>query len=240
MLLIRSQFYNILMYLLIAIVGILFFIPALFSRKGAYAGIHFFCAIHRVLIKLICNIRLEVRGKVPEETCLVCSKHMSLLDIMMLADALPEAKFVMKDQLKYVPILGFYAMRIGSAPVKRGTGSQAVEKMVEDLEDEAQRGQTVIYPQGTRVLPGQSLPYKRGAAALYQNFNLPCYMAATNIGVLWARKSPYRYPGVAIIEFLDERIPAGENTKAFMETISTKIETRSNELMEQYPAYYKD
>lgn len=236
MLLLRSQFYNVLMYLLILVLGLLFLIPAIFTRKGAYAGIAAFCVINRWLLKVICNIRQEFRGPVPTETCIVCAKHMSFLDIVMLADALPEFKFIMKDQLKWVPILGFYAMRVGSAPVKRGSGAQAVDKMVDDLDDEAQSGQIVIYPQGTRVLPDQKLPYKRGAAALYQSFNLPVYMAATNIGVLWARKSPYRYPGVAVIEFLDRRIEPGVETKEFMSIISTEIEEASNRLMKECPA----
>ncbi len=236
MLLLRSQFYNLSLYLLIAIMGIVYLIPSIFSRKAALHGIKLFCKIHRRLLQWTCNIRQEFRGTPPTEPCLVCAKHMSLLDIIMLADALPEPKFVMKDSLKYVPIFGFYAMRIGSAPVKRGTGSDAVEKMVDDLDDERQSGQIVIYPQGTRVLPGQKKPYKRGAAALYSNFNLPCYMAATNIGVLWGRKSPYRYPGVAVIEFLERRIPEGLESKEFMAIISEEIETRSDALMEEFPA----
>ncbi len=237
MLLLRSQVYNLLLYALIIVMGILYLIPSIISRKAALHGIRLLCRINRWMLRSICNIHQEVRGNVPTENALICSKHMSFLDIIMLAEVLPEPKFVMKDSLKYVPIFGFYAMRIGSAPVKRGTGSKAVDKMVDDLDDERE-GQMVIYPQGTRVLPGQKLPYKRGAAALYSSFDLPTYMVATNIGVLWARRSAYRYPGLAIIEFLDQRIEPGMPPKEFMALISDKIETRSDELMEAYPANY--
>ncbi len=239
MLRIRTFFYNFLLYSLIVIMGLIYLIPSIFSRNAAYHGINLFCKINRFLLKAICGLRQEIRGPIPTEACIVCAKHMSFLDIIMLADALPAVKFVMKDSLKYVPIFGFYAMRIGSAPVKRGTGSKAVEKMVSDLSDEALTGQTVIFPQGTRVLPGQELPYKRGAAYLYKDFNLPVHLAATNVGVLWGRRSPYIYPGLAIVEFLDKRIEPGMNSRKFMEEIEADIETASNRLMEDYPRYYK-
>lgn len=235
MLLIRSQIYNFMMYLLIFVIGIIYMIPSYFSRKWAFRAIKAVSHINAKMIKFFCNIDCLVEGIPPQGTVLICSKHMSFLDILMLADALPEPNFIMKDQLKYVPILGAYARFIGAVPVKRGAGQKAVDQMMDDLNGEAEHRQIVIYPQGTRVLPGQIKPYKRGAAVIYQNFNLPCYMVATNVGVLWARKSAYRYPGTAVIKFIDERIEVGMDPKDFMEKISTVIEHESNLLMEKYP-----
>jgi len=174
---------------------------------------------------------VEVRGEIPDGTFIVCSKHQSFLDILVLATQLPRFKFIMKSELKWAPVLGLYAMRIGTIPVKRGRKGGAVKTMVTDVEKQSvEEGQTVIYPQGTRVLPGVKMPYKVGAAVLYDRLGQTCYPVATNIGVFWARRSPVRKPGVAVLEFMDP-IPPGLPIKEFLPLLEETIETRSDELM---------
>lgn len=232
MLLIRSQLANVLMYLTMGVMGIGCAPLALWSRGGAYWAVKRYCEIVFWLYRVICNLRVEFRGEVPQGDVIVCSKHMSFLDVMMLAYILPRAKFIMKNELKWAPVLGFYAMRIGSAPVQRGQRSKAMNKMVAHVEDREETGQTVIYPQGTRVLPGAHREYKVGAGVLYSRMGQDCIPAATNTGVFWARRSPYRRPGVAVLEFLP-MIPKGKPLRAFMQELEQVVEDNSNRLMRE-------
>lgn len=237
MLLIRSQFYNILMYLAILIIGIVCAPMVIFKKHGAHYGIQTFTRLNRWMLKHICGITYEIRGEIPSEPCVILSKHMNFLDIVMLGSSVPQPKFIMKASIKYIPILGFYAKAIGSAPVHRGAKG-AADKMIDDLQANSHRnedGQLIIYPQGTRVLPHTKRPYKNGAWRVYDRMNVPCYLAATNAGVLWERKSPHRYPGHVVLEFLDIRIEPGMPQGEFMKLISEKIETRSDELMAEFP-----
>jgi 1-acyl-sn-glycerol-3-phosphate acyltransferase len=107
MLLIRSQFANLMMYLMLAIVGIFGLPLAIWSRTGALMVIKAYCASVFWLYRVICGLHVEFRGKVPEGEVLVCSKHMSFLDILMLAYMLPRVKFIMKRELIWAPVLGF-------------------------------------------------------------------------------------------------------------------------------------
>ncbi|MXU63982.1 lysophospholipid acyltransferase family protein [Oceanomicrobium pacificus] len=234
MLLIRSQFVNLLMYVLMAVMGILLSPAAIWSRDGAYWACKLYCKIMFWLLDKICGLKIEIRGEVPSDEVIVCSKHQSFLDIMMLMHALPRARYIMKAQLKWAPVIGWYGMRIGSAPVSRGKRGAAMKQMVENAEKSqaTDPGQTIIFPQGTRVLPGAKLPYKVGAGVLYQRLGQDCVPAATNVGVFWARRSPYRYPGTAVLEFLP-RIPAGKKIEPFMAELEEVVETRSNALMEE-------
>ncbi len=233
MLLIRSLVFDALLYLLMAVMGILFLPAALWSRGGAYWACKVYCRTIFRLLDAICGLKVEVRGRVPEEEVIVCSKHQSFLDILIHVHALPRAKFVMKRELRWAPILGIYAMRIGSTPVARGQKSRAMKDMVAHAaRGEGAEGQLVIYPQGTRVQPGAVMPYKIGAGVLYERLGLPCVPAATNAGVFWSRRSWYRRPGTAVIEYL-EPIPPGVPLKAFMAQIETVIENRSNALMRE-------
>ena len=230
MLLIRSQFANMAMYLALAIFGIFGLPLAIWSRSGAIKVIKGYCATVFWIYRVTCGLHVEFRGEVPQDDVLVCSKHMSFMDILMLAYALPRVKFIMKRELVWAPVIGFYGWRIGCPPVERGKKGAAIHKMVKHLEADNEVGQTVIFPQGTRVLPGAKDRYKVGPGVIYTRMEKPCVPVATNVGVFWARHSPVRQPGTAVLEFL-EPIPAGLELKEFMERIEDVIETNSDRLM---------
>ena len=231
--LIRSVLFIFLMYLLMLIMGILFAPLAIWSREGAYWAMKTYVRWVLWLLRVLCGLRTEVRGVVPDGALVVCSKHQSFLDILLLAGALDRFKFIMKQELKWAPILGLYAMRIGCAPVNRGKGSGAVKQMMDKVEDEQDdQGQTIIYPQGTRVAPGDQKPYKIGAGVLYDRLDQPAVLVATNVGVFWGRRSLYRHPGLAVIEFL-ETVPSGLKPSEFIAVAEERIEAESNRLMRE-------
>ncbi len=243
MLLIRSQFANLVMYVTLFLWGLVMMPVAFWSRDGALWVIRKYCAFALWWFKVSCGLRSEIRGTVPVDEVLIVSKHMSFLDILMIAGAVPRVKFIMKRELIWAPVLGIYAWRIGCPPVARGKKGGAIKQMVAHIEADAQKGhkggQTVIFAQGTRVLPGVKAPYKVGAGVLYTQMNQPAVPAATNCGVFWARRSPYIKPGLAVVEFLDP-IPPGLELRAFMEKIEDVVESNSDRLMREAGFVFPD
>ena len=232
MLIVRSVLFDASIYLAMAVMG-LFGAPfALWSVDGAYAVCRAYCRVVFFLLRVICGLRVEVRGEAPQGEVLVASKHQSFLDILILFEALPRAKFIMKKELKWAPILGLYALRIGSTPVNRGDRSKAMKAMVEHAGQSEEPRQLVIYPQGTRVAPGARPPFKVGAGVRYDRMGVPCVPAATNAGVFWGRHSPYRRPGLAVVEFLAPIAP-GLPVSEFMERLEDEVETASDRLMRE-------
>ena len=232
MLLVRSLVFDALLYGLMAVMGLLGAPLALWSVDGAYAVVKANCRTVFWLLRVICGLKVEIRGEVPVGEVLVAAKHQSFLDIMMIALALPRAKFIMKKELKWAPVLGLYALRIGSTPVARGERSKAMKDMVEHAGRATEPRQLVIYPQGTRVAPGARPPFKVGAGVLYNRLGTACVPAATNAGVFWGRRSWYRRPGTAVVEFL-EPIGPGMPVPAFMAEIEGRIEAASDRLMRE-------
>ncbi len=221
------------MYLMMAIVAVVFAVPAIVSRKGAFAAVHFYCAWVRVTARVLVGLRSEVRGPVPQGEVLIASKHQSFLDIILLCSALPAPKFIMKKELIWTPFLGQYALRIGCIPVDRGKRGAAIAAMKRAASHgAAQPGQLVIYPQGTRVAPGVSVPYKIGAGLLYHHLGQTCVPVATNVGVFWPKRGILRKPGLAVIEFLPAIAP-GQPMAAFMTSVEAQVETASNALMRE-------
>lgn len=230
---IRSVLFITQMYVMMPIYGLAYLPYALFSREGARACCKAYSRWVFWTMRWMVGMRAEVRGDVPQGEVLVAAKHQSFLDIMMIFTALPSAKFIMKREILWTPIIGFYAKRLDCVAVDRGKRGAAIKKMVDDVAaGRANAGQLVIYSQGTRVAPGVRKPYKVGTAVLYEQFGQPCVPVATNVGVLWPRHGILRKQGTAVVEFL-EPIPPGLGRDDFLLELETRVETRSDSLMQE-------
>ena len=219
------------MYLAMAVVAIVYFPYALLHRDGAVAACHAYCRWVCFSLRLICGLKTEVRGTVPNGEVLIAPKHQSFLDIIMIYSALPRGKFVMKAILGWAPFLGWYAKRIGCIFVNRGKRGAAITKMLADVKSGASLpGQLIIYPQGTRVAPGDQRPYKIGTAVLYSQLQQPCVPVGANVGLFWPKRGILRHRGTAVVDFLPA-IPPGLTNDAFMAELEARVEASSNALM---------
>ena len=221
------------MYLVMALAAVAFAIPALLSRNMAFAGVRFYCNWVRRSAALLVGLRSEIRGPVPQTEVLIAAKHQSFFDIILLCSVLPRPKFVMKRELIWAPFLGQYALRMGCIPVDRGKRGSAIAKMKSDVaRGTALPGQLVIYPQGTRVAPGEVKSYKMGTGLLYEQLGQTCIPAATNVGLFWPKRGIMRQPGLAIMQFLPP-IPPGKPVPDFMVEVQQIIEAASDTLMRE-------
>lgn len=219
------------MYLAMAVIALAFAPWALFSRTGARAACKTYCRWVIFTLRLLCGTRCEVRGTPPTGEAVIAAKHQSFLDIILIFNAVPAGKFIMKRELIFTPFLGQYALKIGCVPVNRGKRGAAITKMKADVAaGAAEPGQLIIYPQGTRVAPGDAKPYKVGTGLLYEQLGQPCVPVATNVGVFWPKRGILRKPGLAVVEFLDPIAP-GLKVQEFMARLETQVETHSNRLM---------
>lgn len=230
---ILSLIFIVQMYVAMAVVALVFAPWALLSRDGAFAACKTYCRWVIFTLRLLCGLRCEVRGEVPSTEVLVAAKHQSFLDILMIFNAVPRGKFIMKRELIWTPFLGQYAMRIGCVFVDRGKRGAAIAKMKADVaRSTADPGQLIIYPQGTRVAPGVVKPYKVGSGLLYEQLGQPCVPVATNVGHFWPRHGILRKPGLAVVEFLP-LIPPGLPVPQFMKTLETEVEAASDRLLSE-------
>lgn len=219
------------MYLAMAVIAVVFAPWALFSRHGARVACKTFCRWTLFTLRLLTGLRTQVRGTPPTGECLIAAKHQSFLDIILIFNAVPAGKFIMKRELMFTPFLGQYALKIGCVPVNRGKRGAAIAKMKSDVAaGAAEPGQLIIYPQGTRVAPGATLPYKVGTGLLYEQLGQPCVPVAANVGLFWPKRGILRKPGLAVVEFLDPIAP-GLKVQDFMARLETDVETNSNRLM---------
>jgi 1-acyl-sn-glycerol-3-phosphate acyltransferase len=230
---IRSILYVVQVTVAMPLVGLAFAPWAMFSKRGAYTACKTYAAWCMWSARWLIGLRCEVRGPVPQGEVLIAAKHQSFLDIIMIFHALPRAKFIMKREILWTPVIGQYTRRMQMIAVDRGKRGKAIAKMIADVKaGKIEPGQIVIYSQGTRVAPGKRIPYKIGSAALYEQLQQTCIPAATNAGYFWPRRGLYRRPGVAVVEFLDPIAP-GLDRASFMQRLEEVVERRSDALLQE-------
>jgi 1-acyl-sn-glycerol-3-phosphate acyltransferase len=224
----RSLLFVALFYVWSATVAILISPILLAPRRWTLRALDFWA---RGVIALlpICGIRVEVRGRehIPTGPALVAPKHQCMFDVFAQFTWLPDACFVLKKELMWIPFFGWYAQKARMIVVDREAHAAALKKLVKDSRDRlTEDRQLVIFPEGTRGDPGVKGDYKPGVAALYRDLDLPVHPVATNSGVHWPRHGFLRKPGVIVFEYL-EPIPPGLKRAEFMRLLEERIETAS-------------
>lgn len=229
---IRSVVFITQMYVMLAVIAVVFLPVALLGgRSGAIWVCRSYAHWVVFTARWMIGLRCEVRGTPPTDDVLVAAKHQSFLDILLIFRAVPRGRFIMKKELVWTPFVGWYGYLIGCIPVDRGKRAKAIKSMLNAANSDRMRGgQLIIFSQGTRVAPGVKAPYKIGTGALYRELKLDCVPVATNVGVFWPRRSMFRKPGLAVVEFLP-RIPAGLSVADFMAQVEAEVETASDKLM---------
>ena len=203
-------------------------------RSWLLAGMRFWSRSLNVLLKVICGIRVEIRGQehVPSADALIASKHQTMFDVFVQFGVLKGSLFVFKKELLIIPIFGWIALKIGSIVVDRQGQATALRDMVRRAQEQFRLGdrQLVIFLEGTRKAPGAPPDYKPGVAGLYRELGVPVHPVATNAGVHWPAHGFLRRPGVIVYQYL-EPIPPGLKRAEFMRLLEERIETASNRLL---------
>jgi 1-acyl-sn-glycerol-3-phosphate acyltransferase len=232
-LVIRSLLFNLLFYVNL-VVQVLAALPTLLMPRWAIVAVATFWARTNLwLLRTVCGINAEFRGlgKIPDGPLLVSSKHQSLWETFALLLILPDAAYIMKRELMWIPFFGWYAWKAGMIPIDRSRGSQALADMNACARRELARNRPIIiFPEGTRRPPGAEPSYKYGVARLYSQMGVPCLPIALNSGLFWPRRSMRRYPGTIVVEVLDP-IPPGLGQEAFFQRLQREVEDATARLV---------
>jgi 1-acyl-sn-glycerol-3-phosphate acyltransferase len=213
-------------YTVSAFVAVILSPMLLGPRKPMMAVLRGWSRLVTWLLKVICEVRVEVRGleHMPAGAAIIAPKHQCMFDIFGSLAFLPDGCFVLKKELLKIPFFGWWALRCGMIVVDRDGHSAALRKLVTDARDRLDNArQVVIFPEGTRKQPGEAGDYKPGIAALYRELGLPVVPLALNTGVHWAPRGITMKPGLIVFEFLPA-IPPGLKRAEFMRELEGRIE----------------
>lgn len=185
------------------------------------------------LLSWIVGLKYEIRGRanLPDQPVILAAKHQSEWETLFFHIVRPDIVIPLKQELRRVPIFGWYLAIGRNIFLDRAGGSKALRSMIQDARIAIANGCSIfIYPEGTRMPAGAPPDYKPGVAALYGGLDVPVVPVALNSARFWRRGDALgKYPGLVTVEFL-EPIPPGLERKVFMRTLEERIESRMVEL----------
>ena len=148
------------------------------------------------------GITYRIEGELPAGPVLVAAKHQSMYETVLVMDLLGRPAVVMKRELADMPLWGFVARQYGIIPVDRAGGAKALREMMRAAAEAIAEGRSiVIFPEGTRVAPGDMPPLQPGFAGLYRALKLTVVPLALDSGRLWPRRGWLKRPGVITLRF---------------------------------------
>jgi 1-acyl-sn-glycerol-3-phosphate acyltransferase len=238
----RSLLFNILFYVVFlfwALVALPTFVMprAAMLKVGAWWAKSIF-----ILMRVICGIKVEFRGveKIPKGSLIVASKHQSMWETIALLRFFEAPFFVIKRELKFIPLFGLFMIKTNMVAIDRAKGGRALLAVLRRAEEEVRHGrQFVIFPEGTRTPPGAPPQYKAGVGMVYTDCGVPCLPVALNSGLFWPRRTFMRYPGTLVVEFLDP-IPPGLKREEFLTRMQSAIEGATTRIVTAAQAEQKE
>jgi 1-acyl-sn-glycerol-3-phosphate acyltransferase len=164
------------------------------------------------LLRVLCGIRMEVRGaeNIPKSPCVVLCKHQSAWETIALQKVFPPQVWVLKRELLWLPFFGWGLAMTSPIAIRRSQGRDAIKQLLRQGRERLAQGFcVVIFPEGTRIPYGQRGKYRVGGAFLAAASGVPAVPVAHNAGRLWGRKSFLKYPGIITMSIGVPIDPAG-------------------------------
>lgn len=235
MIILRSILFNLWLWLSMAVFAIGLSPALLMPHRYAMGVIKLWARFVLFGLRWIAGVRVVVTGLEhrPTGPALIAAKHQGMLDVVAPFTFLDDPCFVLKKELMPLPFFGWFAWKTRMIAVDRAAHAKALKDMVRQARVRlADQRQIMIFPEGTRTLPGVAGDYKPGVAAIYRDLDAPCHLLATDSGRCWPAKGWLYRPGVVTFAFLPP-FPAGLKRAEIMARMEAAIETESRALLER-------
>jgi 1-acyl-sn-glycerol-3-phosphate acyltransferase len=197
-----------------------FIAPFLPFRARYRLVIQTWCRCATWLAKVVAGIHYEVRGleNIPQQPCVILAKHQSTWETFFLSALFEPLSQVVKRELLYVPFFGWAMAMLKPIAIDRSNPKAALKQLAKQGDERIKQGAWVlIFPEGTRIPPGQIGKFSRGGAALAVNAGLPVLPIAHNAGELWPKQGWAKYPGTIQVVIGPVMHAEGEGPRAIAE-----------------------
>ena len=211
----------------IVFISIIFLPSLLLPQKITLFGGKLMGYWSQYCLKIILSTKIIVKGKdnmINDKKFFIACSHQSMFETFFLQTIFNSPVFILKKELTKIPVFGWYLKKIGSISVKRDKITRDNLNFFEDISETIQNSgrPIVIFPQGTRVLPEDRPPFKKGASRIYEKLNIFCQPIAINSGYVWPKNGIKKTNKVITISIL-EPIKPGLKKEEFLQVLEKKI-----------------
>ena len=224
---IRNTIFSIFFFSGIIIISLIF-LPAFFlPQKVVLLGGKLMGYWTSFCLKFFLSTKITIKGKeniINNEKFFIAASHQSMFETFYLQTIFNSPVFILKKELLLIPIFGWYLKKIGSISIKRNKVTkdnlgffEDISKMINDS-----NRPLIIFPQGTRVLPDEGPPFKKGASRIYEELKISCQPIAINSGYVWPKRGSKKVNSNLTISIL-KPIEAGLDKEVFLKKLENDI-----------------
>jgi 1-acyl-sn-glycerol-3-phosphate acyltransferase len=181
------------------------------------------------LLKITCNLKHEIRGweNLPEHSAIIMAKHQSAWETIAMRGVFPpEQAWILKRELMWIPLFGWALAAVGSISIDRSSGRAAMRQVIAKGTEKLKKGRLVmIFPEGTRVAPGERKRYGMGGGILAEKSGYPIIPVAHTAGVFWRRRGVKKHPGTIQMVIGEPIDPSGKSANEIIAEVEEWIES---------------
>jgi len=186
-------------------------------------------------LKITCGLKHTITGleNIPKGPAIVMCKHQSAWETLALQIIFPPQAWILKRELLWIPIYGWGLASMDPISIDRGSAIKSVRQIVNQGCQRLANGiWVVIFPEGTRVAPGEKRKYLPGGGLLAEKSGVPIVPVVHNAGFFWPRNSIIKKPGTITMVIG----PVIQTTGKSANEIMTEVEAWIESMIEQLPA----
>ena len=177
----------------ILIISLIFLPSFFFPQKIALFGGKIMGYWTGICLRYFLNTKIEIKGKeniIKGEKFFIAASHQSMFETFYLQTIFNSPIFILKKELTYIPIFGWYLKKIGSVSIKRNKVSKDNLDFFGNISGKLMNSERplIIFPQGTRVLPDERPSFKKGVSRIYDELKITCQPVAINSGYVWPKR----------------------------------------------------
>ncbi|MEK9874089.1 MAG: lysophospholipid acyltransferase family protein [Pelagibacteraceae bacterium] len=178
-------------------------------------------------LKIFLSTKILIKGKeniISNKKFFIAASHQSMFETFFLQTIYNSPVFILKKELLLIPIFGWYLKKIGSISIKRNKVTKDNLGFFEEITSQIKNSErpVIIFPQGTRVLPNERTPFKKGVARIYEELKIACQPIAINSGYVWPKKGSKQAKKTITVSIL-KPIEYGLSKDEFLKTIEKNI-----------------
>ena len=186
----------------------------------------------KICLKVFFSTKITIRGKeniISKKKFFIASSHQSMFETFFLQTIFNSPVFILKRELLFIPLFGWYLKKIGSISIKRNKVTKDNSDFLKDISRiiNTSNRPLIIFPQATRVLPSERPPFKKGSFRIYDEFKISCQPVAINSGYVWpkiGKKKMNKEITVSILEPIEPGLSKEEFTSELEKKIYTELD----------------
>ena len=229
----RNILFKTFFYFGLSLISVIFLPALLLPKKIVLFGGRLFGYWSYICLKIFFSTRVIINGKeniLNNKDFFIACSHQSIFETFYLQTIFNSPFFILKKELMNIPIFGWYLKKIDSIAIDRNKITRENLDFIERIKQTMKKTKRplVIFPQATRVLPDERVPFKKGVGRIYKELNVCCQPVAIDSGKVWP-KSGVIVPNKTIKISILKPIENGMNEKEFVNLLEKMIYSELNQ-----------